>query len=395
MEADIISSDSTNKWSSAMSIHNLRLYLVVGLAIILTGCIDANQSTEPYNNLIWNRENALAGNGEVDTGPWFEWWYYKVILPDTGDAFYFVYGVVNPWDYDNTLPASRAYVGFGDFTAGEQHSENLPVSEFSAAYDRTDITIAGHHATATAITGSLVQDGHEASWDIAVTRVWDFNAMGWGMFVPEMSNIYWYPTQAAALFSGTIIHDGRRYDFENVPGYQDRNWGRSFPKWWAWITANHFQDHPDTVLAAGGGQPTLLGSINCLEGLVVGLKHGGKEYVFRPNDGDLQRITVDFGTWQILAVNTEGYTVEINAHAPCDSFMDIPFITPDNILFHDYETLTGTIEIKLYEQDGCRDRLIDTLVSDFGGIEYGSADIAFDACYENETKVLFDNFGRH
>ena len=204
-----------------MSLHDLRLYLVIGLAIVLTGCIDGNQSTEPYNRLIWNRENALAGNGEVDKGPWFEWWYYKVILPDTGDAFYFVYGVVNPWDYDNTLPASRAYVGFGDFATGEQLHETCPVSEFTAAYDRTDITIASHRATDTAISGSLVQDGHEASWDITINRLWDFNAMGWGMFVPEMSNIYWYPAQAAARFSGTIVHDGRRYDFENVPGYQD------------------------------------------------------------------------------------------------------------------------------------------------------------------------------
>lgn len=377
-----------------MNKQSMFVGLFLAAAVLLSGCFDENQSTQPYNNLIWNRENALAGNGEVDTGPWFEWWYYKVILPDTGDAFYFVYGVVNPWDYDGTLPASHGYVGFGDFTAGEQHIATPPVSEFSAAYDQTDITIAGNHATATAITGSLAEDGHEVSWDIAITRLWDFNAMGWGMFVPEMSNIYWYPAQAAALFSGTIIHDGRRYDFENVPGYQDRNWGRSFPEWWAWITANHFQGYPDTVLAAGGGQPTLLNGINFLEGLVIGLKHEGKDYVFRPNDGDLQRITVDFGTWRILAVNKEGYTIEINAHAPCDSFMDIPFITPDNVLFHDYETLTGTIEVKLYERDGCRDRLMETLVSDFGGIEYGSADIAFDACHESEAKVLFDNFNQ-
>lgn len=368
------------------------LCVALCLATALTGCPTNTQSTEPYNNLIWNRENVLAGNGAADTGPWYEWWYYKVVLPDTGDAFYFVYGVVNPWDTAGTNPASHAYVGFGDFNAQQQIREIYPVSGFAGAYDRTDVLIGEQHATDTAITGSLTEGGHTVSWDIAITNLWDFNAMGWAMFVPELTNIYWYPAQAAALFTGTIVYDGNEYTFDNAPGYQDRNWGRTFPSWWAWITANHFLGNPDTILAAGGGQPTILDEINSIQGLAIGLRHKGREYVFRPNDGDSERLTVDFGTWNIVATNKSGYKIEIKASAPCESFMDLVFDTPDGTRFHDFETLTGSLTVKLYKWEIYRYRLLETLTSDFAGIEYGSADVVPTDCHSKGLRVLFDNF---
>jgi len=365
--------------------------VLVCAGVVLTGCPTGPQVTDPYNNLIWNRENVLAANGQVDTGPWFEWWYYKVILPDTGDAFYFVYGVVNPWDAAGTNPASRSYVGFGDFIAQDQIMQTYPVAEFAASYEQTNIQIADQSATDTAISGSVAEGGHTASWNITINNLWDFNAMGWAMFVPELTNIYWYPAHAAASFSGTIVHDGRTYTFDHVPGYQDRNWGRSFPAWWAWITANHFRGYPDTILAAGGGRPTILDNINKVEGIEIGLRHKGKEYVFRPNDGDSERLTVDFGTWNITAINGSGYKIEVKASAPCESFMDLVFETPDGGQFHDFESLTGSLTVKLYKWDVFRYRLLETLTSDFGGIEYGAAGVVESDCHQPGTKVLFDN----
>lgn len=368
------------------------LFLLLCVGSVAGGCLNTDQQAASYNNLVWNRENAAAGNGETDTGPWFEWWYYKVILPDTGEAFYFVYGVVNPWDTSSTDPASYAYVGFGNFAEQEQVRETYPVADFSSTYDRTEVQIGEQRATDTAISGALSENGHTVSWDISITPSWSFNAMGWAMFVPELTNIYWYPAQAAASFSGVIVCDGREYILRDVPGYQDRNWGRTFPAWWAWITANHFDGYPNTALAAGGGQPTILDRIDCVEGLAVGLRHRGKEYAFRPGDGDCERITVDFGTWNVVAVNRDGYKIEVEASAPCESFMDLVFATPGGDLFHDYETLTGTLTVRLYEWDICRYRLLETLSSDFAGIEYGAADALLGDCHDKGLRVLYDNF---
>ena len=365
-------------------------YLFLSIAIlILAGC---PSSPNTYNCLVWNRENFEADSRKVDTGPWFEWWYYKVVLPDTGDAFYFVYGVVNPWDTGMTDPASHAFVGFGNFAAKTSVTNKYSVADFQAAYDKTDVTIRDQHATATAISGNVTEENVNANWNVQISTLWDFNAMGSGMFIPDISNIYWYPAQAAAFFSGEITYNGKTYTFDKVPGYQDRNCGRSFPAWWTWITANHFEGNPDTIFAAGGGQPTLLSVFDNLEGLVIGLRHNGEVYEFRPGDGDWERITIDFGTWQVEALNTDGYKIEIQAAAPCNSFMDLVFDTPQGVRFHDFETLTGTLFIRLYRLEGFHFRLLETLHSDFAGIEYGNAEATRMDCHENDSKVLFENF---
>jgi tocopherol cyclase len=366
---------------------------VSGLLIIvlLCGC-----PLSPYNALIWNRQNVSSNAGRIDTGPWFEWWYYKVVLPDTGDAFYFIYGVVNPWDTVGIDPNSHAYVAAGDFAAKHIVTQTYSVEDFLAAYERTDVRIQEQRATDTSIEGRLTDgDGGEVSWEIQIETPWSFNAMGWGMFIPKITNIFWYPAQADARFSGWIDFKGRRYAFENAPGYQDRNWGRSFPEWWAWIVANHFDGYPDTALAAGGGRPVILNATDAIEGLAVGLRHEGKQYVFRPNEGARERFAINFGTWELEAENPAGYRIEIEAAAPCDSFMDLVFLTPQGEHFHDFETLTGDLTLRLYKRGGVLGacwELLDTLHSDFAGIEYGRRDITAADCLSAGQKVLFSNF---
>ncbi len=370
-----------------------KCFLLFGMTLVLlSGCPVYPTFTYPYDNLVWNRENAAADNGKTDTGPWFEWWYYKVVLPDTGDAFYFLYGVVNPWDTANSDPASRSYVGFGSFAEGITVTQNYAVADFQASYDKTDVAIADQKATRHAIAGHVFDGVTNASWNITIDNQWDFNAMGWAMFVPDLTNIAWYPAQASALFSGTVVCNGKTYVFADVPGYQDRNWGRNFPDWWAWITANHFDGHPDTAFAAGGGLPRVLGLFEPMSGLDMGLKHDGVEYNWRPNDGDFQRFSIDFGTWRIQSINRQGYMINIEARAPCDSFMDLVFPTPQNEFFNDFETLTGTVTLRLYKFEGLDLRLLETLHSDFAGIEYGSATATALDCHEADTKVLYESF---
>ena len=369
-----------------------------GVALACLSCLSClcGCSVDPYNALIWNRENAAPGNANIDTGPWYEWWYYKLVLPETGDAFYFVYGVVNPWDTSQTSPFSCSYVGCGSSAANECFTQRYPVAAFGALYSATDVHVAGQHATDRAISGGVTApDGQWVSWDIQIDKRWQYNAMGWGMFVPEVSNIYWYPAQADARFSGWINYKGRLYQFEEAPGYQDRNWGRTFPEWWAWIVANHFDGHPDTALAVGGGRPVILGVTDAFQGLTIGLRHEGVEYAFRPNEGNCERITVNFGTWQAEAVNLDGYRIEVDATAPCDSFLDLIFRTPQGEEFHDFESLTGEVTVRLYKHAAFAQpewQLLDTLHSDLAGIEYGHANITLFDCFQSEAKVLFSNF---
>ncbi|MBI2605403.1 MAG: hypothetical protein HYW49_04910 [Deltaproteobacteria bacterium] len=376
-----------------MSINSgLRLLAALTLVFSVTA---AAAGGDPYNSFQWNRANALAKNGKTDRRPWYEWWYYKVVQPETERAFFFVYGVVNPWDLTGRNPASRAHLSFGDFGSRRIVEESRPAADFHASYDEPDVRIGENLATAGRIVGRLADSsGAIAAWDLSLETEWSFNAMGWGMSVPGLLDIFWYPAQASARMSGWIDENGERIELRDAPAYQDRNWGRAFPKWWAWIVSNRFKNSPGTALVAGGGKPRLFGQVAVYEGMTVGLKYGGKEYSFRPNDADRFKVNVRFGVWEVTAVNLEGYKIEISAYAPKEKFMLLPFMTPQGRVYRDYETLTGDLWVKLYKREGVwpagKWKPVAALESREAGIEFGSYDandVGLEAVFAGELRL--------
>lgn len=361
--------------------------------LILSSSLFEVRAYDEFNTYRWNRDNVTAQNGKTDKRPWFEWWYYKVVLPETNEAFYFVYGVVNPWDSRGVLKGTRSYVGFGDFQVKKSLEQKFLLSEFESLYDETYVSVANNIATDKHFYGEINDDGQHCRWDIKVNHHWSFNATGWATG-KLLTNIEWYPAQADASCSGTIESHGKTYEFKDAPCYQDRNWGFSFPDWWTWIVSNKFKDHPETSLAIGGGRPTFFGRFKPIEGVAIGLKHGGKEYSWRPNDFDKVRLSVNFGKWEVLAVN-EDYKIQIVAHAPKEKFMDLQFVTPQGDIFHDYETLLGNVSVKLYKKPRflfANWELIEVLSSEFTGIEYGSHSTHEKSDIFNSERLLFSNF---
>jgi hypothetical protein len=324
---------------------------------------------DSYNYYQWNRVNHKLGIPLEPHVGWYEWWYYKVIEPKTGHSFLFTYGVVNPWDKNQTKKASAAFITFGSFNDKILIEEKLKPSEFSASYDQTLVQVGSNVATDGSLSGS-VKDAHgnAASWNLVMSKRFSANVMGWIMPVPGISNIYWYPAQGSAFMSGTIDINGRRYVLDNAPAYQDRNWGFSFPKWWAWLVADQFKNSPGTVLLAGGGKPKILNAVEILDGMNIVFHHKGRNHAFRKIDGNVIFETIRFGKWKIKAFNEFGESISIEASAPRDKFMDLPFTTPNGRVFHDMETLNGNIKVILRFMG----KKIAEVETDQGGIEYGS-----------------------
>lgn len=328
-------------------------------------------ASDPWNTYQWNRRNELRGNNRTDRSPWYEWWYYKVVIPETGKSYFFVYGIVNPWDAERTLKGTRSYVGMGDFKKKLMGEEKFELSDFNASYKETFVEVKGNVATDRFFHGSIRDEkGGEYAWDINIEKEWSYNAEGW-MMGTNLTDIEWYPAQASAKCSGTVTSGGETVTFTDAPCYQDRNWGSRFPDWWSWIVSNHFEGSSDTVLACGGGKPGVRGNDTPIASMSVGIRHGGKEIAFRPNHMQLVKTNIKFGKWQITAINRT-HRVEIEATAPKEDFMDLQFMTPEGVLFHDYETLTGKIKVKLFERKGLFFKPLPELVTNFGGIEYGS-----------------------
>jgi hypothetical protein len=153
------------------------------ILLVLALCLSsaAFADVDPYNTFLWNRENALAGNGAIDRNPWYEWWYYKIIDPDNGRAFFLTYGVINPWDTAGTLGGTKAVVQVGDFKKLVRTGNNFPLASFQAAHDVTSVTIGENVATDKHVAGHVINDGHDVSWNFDLTKNWAFDAMGWTM----------------------------------------------------------------------------------------------------------------------------------------------------------------------------------------------------------------------
>lgn len=333
-----------------------------------------NAKINPYNTYRWNRKNIIKGNDKESRKPWYEWWYLKMVIPEQDESFYFIYGIINPWDNEYKLGGTKSYVGMGDFKQKEVIENDYKLDQFTASYVETLVEIGNSALSDQHIYGSVKADsGMVSSWDFSINNKWSFNGEGWALS-KNITNIKWYPIKADASCTGHILRGERLVQFVDVPCYQDRNWGKSLPQWWTWIVSNHFVGHADTAIAIGGGKPLIFNRSFSYASVVVGLKHKGIEYSFRPHDLNKVKIDIKFGKWKITASDSK-YKLEIEAYADAAEFLDLPIMSPQGLLFHDYETLTGKLTVKIFKKSLFKGwNLVETLHSNHTGIEYGSFD---------------------
>jgi|GEM_PF-515538 len=361
---------------------NRRIFLICIGLIFLIGTVEPKCfANDPFNTYQFNRTNYLRRNGKEDDQPWFEWWYYKVVLPEKNKSYYFVYGVVNPWDRSQIpqYSTTRAYVSMGDFSSAKLIEQQFKANEFNASYHSTEIQVGASHskilnqATDKRLIGSIESTtGDTSQWNISIERKWTFNATG-SATGKNLTSIEWYPAQADARCSGEVIVNGQVEVFENAPCYQDRNWGSQFPEWWAWVVSNHFENSPDTTLVIGGGKPTLFNFYKDLQGVTIGFKYQGKEYNWLPYDVPFIKFNINYGHWEIEA-DKPNVRIKISARAPKEKFMDLQFVTPQGPTFHDYEALQGDLDVELYERKTPIEpwHLKAHLQSHHAGLEFGS-----------------------
>jgi tocopherol cyclase len=50
----------------------------------------------------------------------------------------------------------------------------------------------------------------------------------------------WQILQSHAIATGKINWCGKVYQFQDVPAYSEKNWGRTFPTKWFWLQCNSF-----------------------------------------------------------------------------------------------------------------------------------------------------------
>jgi hypothetical protein len=394
---------------------------------------------EPYAEFIIQdvRNPAPSRNGYryPDQGsqyePWVEWWYFRLAAPNAGN-FFFAYYVVNPWD-TGSLPLwenTGAYVCAGMYNQAEDTKVNAldkyNVADFSAKEELCNVTIHDQANSALTVTGgqeygdsiriqgslrpssTFVEGkilGHNINsiskytWDLTFTQVLGLDTSNHPL---EPSIFGWliYMTEARMSVGGTINITTDQttqtfritsVDAQQWKGYQDHNWGKSFPEIWIW--GHCVKDQSFSIVLGWGGTGEIVG----MGRLGLNLTHGYIQdtdfLFFSPVSGDDVSVvlsnwvlyTDEGGTWLVptrydfQARNTGSYPqykVNVTASWSTSQIERLPLPRQvGNMVFNDFEQLGVSLTVNIFKKNGQATPWLKIdkgdLITTNGGAEYG------------------------
>ncbi len=341
----------------------------------------------PHSGFHWNGK---------DRG-FFEGWYYRLTLPAHQQTFAFMYSIQNQLQGElhrggaaQILSADdeylcRTFPNVEQFWAwpkalGHGHWRQSDLGH-PACYLQPDVfeqqVQEGYQAIATQHQGKLRDPGtgQIAKWQYTIQPIY-----GWGSPQhPQQSTAGWLSQlqifepgwqilMAHGLATGWMEWNGRRYTFDSVPSYSEKNWGRAFPQKWFWMNCNAFEDEPDLTLTAGGGRRSVLGWME--SAAMLGIHYRNTFYEFVPWNAQVFWMVEPWGSWQIQAEN-DRYAVELRASAPhhLGTFVRAP--TQEGLAFVCRDTTKGQLRLKLWKRVASELKLFLEAYSDLACLEVG------------------------
>jgi hypothetical protein len=193
---------------------------------------------------------------------WYtEWWYFNFHDPATGIDGICTFAVFNPGDKDFLGAASlTACVFVPGETMADPVIEYFELSDWSASYDKCDVTLGKSHCealdaqtyrvTVSTSDGGILLDLTYTQADAPQFLAHDVH----GKDEPwEVSS--WLVYMPSARVSGTVLYRGRTYRLQNAVGYHDHDWGmwHVYAKTWSWA----YMSSPDSRCRSTSGSTPL------------------------------------------------------------------------------------------------------------------------------------------
>ncbi|MGC1306871.1 MAG: tocopherol cyclase family protein [Phormidesmis sp.] len=331
----------------------------------------------------------------------FEGWYFRLTLPESGQTFAFMYSIDDPAGgtahhggaaqilgpnetyYCRTFPDVTQFwawphrLGLGHWrTSQVGRARYLSPAAFARkAFD--DETLEGYQLTSEHHQGRLLNPAGqssnvEAQWQYTVQPISGWGpagvrsraTAGWLSYLPVFDP-GWQVLMAHGLASGWMEWQGDRTHFQNAPVYAEKNWGTAFPAKWFWLQCNAFTGEPDlSITAAGGVRDVLTRSENV--GL-IGIHYRGQFYEFSSRETAFTWQVDPWGYWQMTA-GCDRYHVELTGIAH-DEGAQVRVPTQSGLQFLCRDTTKGELRVQLWEGD----RVILDTTSQLAGLEIGGS----------------------
>ncbi len=245
-----------------------------------------------------------------------------------------------------------------------------------------------------AVTGAaahsewMCNDG-TMSWQLKIDKKIAYN-VGYGASKPLRESgafeMFWHAEGMKTAYSGSIVWGGETYLVapENCYGYADKNWGKDFTSPWVWLSSNHLTSTTtgkkltNSVFNIGGGRPKI-GQLALNRKLLGAFFYEGESYEFNFSKfWTLTRTIFSFReteTQTIWHVEQETPLHRMVTDITCKKkdMLFIHYEAPDGAMRHNrlFNGGNGVGMVKLYERHPGGERLIDAVIAENVGCEYG------------------------
>ncbi len=221
--------------------------------------------------------------GESKTKNYFEGWYYKIVDKDETNSFAFIPGVA--YDKEGN---SHSFIQIIDSLEYKTEYFKFPMSDFTYSKKILDVSIGRNRFTKEGIEIHLGDREYPVEGSLKFYDIESFpkkitspGIMGPFSFVPFME-CYHGVVNIHQKIEGKLTINNREVDFTDGYGYIEKDWGRSFPKWWVWMQCNHFKEKDVSLMFSIAKIPWLK---NHFTGFLSFLKIGDQIYLFATYTG--------------------------------------------------------------------------------------------------------------
>lgn len=240
--------------------------------------------------------------GENKTKNYFEGWYYKIVDRDETHSFAFIPGIA----FDENREG-HSFIQIIDSIQYHTEYFKFPFSSFEYSKEVLDVSIDGNNFKNNGLKVDLNNNKYSVKGSLDFINIEAFpktltrpGIMGPFSFVPFMECYHGVVNIHHEIKGGLSIND-EFTDFTGGYGYIEKDWGKSFPKWWVWIQSNHFTEERVSMMFAIAKIPWLhrhfTGFISFLkikdEMYTFATYTGGKVRKLEYTDGNIDIIVQD------------------------------------------------------------------------------------------------------
>lgn len=186
----------------------------------------------------YNIQHPEIYQGERRTKKYFEGWYYKIVHQSGAHAFALIPGVSIESAHER-----HAFIQLMDGTGGKSSYYEFPFEDFTADPEKLEVHIGANYFSEAHVKIDLP----DIKGELVISNptplknsLFNPGIMGWYSFTPMMQCYHGIVSMHHTL-DGSIIHEGRTWNYDNGVGYIEKDWGTSFPKCWFWTQCNTFE----------------------------------------------------------------------------------------------------------------------------------------------------------